>query len=96
MYVECRSSEEKYEAISNIFSIPVGSAMFFCHTKHTANWLAKRLSEDGYQVGLLTGMVVIVLCHFLIFVPVLSYSLIIIPVDIHNDSSSPTMNNMML
>lgn len=63
MYVECRSSEEKYEAISNIFSIPVGSAMFFCHTKHTANWLAKRLSEDGYQVGLLTGMVVTVLCY---------------------------------
>ncbi|KAK3853666.1 hypothetical protein Pcinc_039805 [Petrolisthes cinctipes] len=55
MYVECNSTEEKYEAISNIFTSLVGSAMFFCHTKHTATWLAKRLIDDGYQVGILTG-----------------------------------------
>ncbi|KAG7167252.1 DEAD-box helicase Dbp80-like [Homarus americanus] len=55
MYVECRSQDEKYEAISNIYSIPVGSAMFFCHTKQNANWLATRLKEDGHQVALLTG-----------------------------------------
>ncbi|XP_071545804.1 DEAD-box helicase Dbp80 [Panulirus ornatus] len=55
MYVECNSEEEKYQAISNIYSIPVGSAMFFCHTKHNATWLANRLKEDGHQVGLLTG-----------------------------------------
>lgn len=56
MYVECNSEEEKYRAISNIFSIPVGSAMFFCHTKANAVWLANRLKEDGNQVALLTGM----------------------------------------
>lgn len=55
MYVECNSEEEKYQAISNIFSIPVGSAMFFCHTKANAVWLANRLKEDGNQVALLTG-----------------------------------------
>lgn len=55
MYVECNSEEEKYRAISNIFSIPVGSAMFFCHTKANAVWLANRLKEDGNQVALLTG-----------------------------------------
>ncbi|KAK4314555.1 hypothetical protein Pmani_014159 [Petrolisthes manimaculis] len=55
MYVECNSTEEKYEAISNIFTSLVGSAMFFCHTKHTATFLAKRLIDDGYQVGILTG-----------------------------------------
>lgn len=55
MYVECNSEEEKYQAISNIFSIPVGSAMFFCHTKANAVWLANRLKDDGNQVALLTG-----------------------------------------
>ncbi|KAK8740026.1 hypothetical protein OTU49_003333, partial [Cherax quadricarinatus] len=55
MYVECYSQEEKYQAIANIYTIPVGSAMFFCHTKHNANWLATRLKKDGHQVALLTG-----------------------------------------
>ncbi|XP_045605810.1 DEAD-box helicase Dbp80 isoform X2 [Procambarus clarkii] len=55
MYVECRNQDEKYEAIANIYTIPVGSAMFFCHTKQNANWLATRLKEDGHQVALLTG-----------------------------------------
>lgn len=55
MYVECHTKEEKYQAISNIYSIPVGQSMFFCHTKATASWLASRMKKDGHQIALLTG-----------------------------------------
>ena len=55
MYVECRTAEEKYAAIANIYSIPVGQSMFFCRTKSTATWLHKRMVEDGHHVALLTG-----------------------------------------
>lgn len=55
MYVECSGPEEKYQAIANIYTIPVGSSMFFCQTKHTANLLASQLRADGHQVALLTG-----------------------------------------
>ncbi|KAK7066548.1 ATP-dependent RNA helicase ddx25 [Halocaridina rubra] len=55
MYVECHGSDEKYEAIANIYTIPVGSSMFFCQTKYAANLLASQLRADGHQVALLTG-----------------------------------------
>lgn len=55
MYVECKNEEEKYLAISNIYTIPVGNSMFFCHTKRSASSLASRLKQDGHQVALLTG-----------------------------------------
>ncbi|KAF2357450.1 Helicase C-terminal [Trinorchestia longiramus] len=55
MYVECHTSEEKYTAISNIYTIPVGQSMFFCRTKQTANWLHSRMIKDGHHVALLTG-----------------------------------------
>ena len=56
MYVECSGTDEKYQAIANIYTIPVGSSMFFCQTKYTANLLATQLRADGHQVALLTGM----------------------------------------
>lgn len=55
MYVECTTAEEKYTAISNIYTIPVGQSMFFCRTKNTANWLHDRMIKDGHHVALLTG-----------------------------------------
>lgn len=55
MYVECHGADEKYEAIANIYTIPVGNSMFFCQTKYTANLLATQLRADGHQVALLTG-----------------------------------------
>ncbi|MCL4134219.1 UNVERIFIED_CONTAM: hypothetical protein GTU68_015793 [Idotea baltica] len=55
MYVECQNAEEKYAAIANIYSIPVGQSMFFCRTKATANWLYHKMRDDGHHVALLTG-----------------------------------------
>lgn len=56
MYVECKNQEEKYAAIANIYSIPVGQSMFFCKTKSTANWLYKKMQNDGHHVAILIGL----------------------------------------
>lgn len=55
-YVLCKSEEDKYRAIANIYgTITIGQAMIFCHTRKTANWLSTRLVQDGHSVGLLSG-----------------------------------------
>jgi len=55
-YVCCRSKEEKYQAITNIYGVlTIGQAMIFCHTRATASWLAEKMSKDGHQVALLSG-----------------------------------------
>ncbi|KAK7793399.1 hypothetical protein R5R35_014306 [Gryllus longicercus] len=55
-YVNCRSLEEKYIALSNIYGVvTIGQAMIFCHTRKTAAWLAERMSRDGHAVALLSG-----------------------------------------
>lgn len=38
-YFVCRSREEKYEALCNIYgSITIGQAMIFCQVKHLGAW----------------------------------------------------------
>jgi len=55
-YVECRSQEEKYVALSNIYGvISIGQAMIFCQTRVTAKWLVEKMSRDGHAVALLSG-----------------------------------------
>lgn len=55
-YVLCRSIDEKYEAVSNIYGVvTIGQAMIFCHTRKTAAWLAEKLTREGLNVGLLSG-----------------------------------------
>jgi len=55
MYVECFSAEQKYTAIRNIYTIPVGQSMFFCRTRANARDLYDRMSKDGHHVALLSG-----------------------------------------
>lgn len=55
-YVKCRSQEEKYRAICNIYGvISIGQAIIFCHTRKTANWLSGKMSKDGHSVAVLSG-----------------------------------------
>ncbi|KAG8039699.1 hypothetical protein G9C98_000428 [Cotesia typhae] len=55
-YVKCRSVEEKYVAITNIYSvISIGQAIIFCHTRRTAGWLAEKMTKDGHRVAILSG-----------------------------------------
>lgn len=55
-YVMCSSSEEKYEALANLYgALTIGQTMVFCHTRKAVNWLAEKLSKDGHAVALLTG-----------------------------------------
>ncbi|ESN90161.1 hypothetical protein HELRODRAFT_104410 [Helobdella robusta] len=59
-YIECQSDEDKYRALSNIYSaISIGQCMVFCHTKRCASWLAEKMSGDGHQVALLSGELVV-------------------------------------
>uniref|UniRef100_A0A8C6JTC9 RNA helicase n=2 Tax=Melopsittacus undulatus TaxID=13146 RepID=A0A8C6JTC9_MELUD len=52
----CRSREEKYEALCNIYgSITIGQAMIFCQTRRSADWLAVAMTQDGHQVAILTA-----------------------------------------
>ncbi|KAM9519598.1 ATP-dependent RNA helicase DDX25 isoform 1-T2 [Guaruba guarouba] len=55
-YFVCRSREEKYEALCNIYgSITIGQAMIFCQTRRSADWLAVAMTQDGHQVAVLTA-----------------------------------------
>ncbi|XP_037942665.1 DEAD-box helicase Dbp80-like [Teleopsis dalmanni] len=55
-YVKCRTEEEKYNAIQNIYGgITIGQAIIFCHTRKTAGWLASKMSNDGHSVAVLSG-----------------------------------------
>ncbi|XP_065176763.1 ATP-dependent RNA helicase DDX19A-like [Sycon ciliatum] len=56
VYVMCRNEQEKYESLSSIYGlVSVGQAMIFCQTRKSASWLAKKMSEDGHAVAVLTG-----------------------------------------
>lgn len=55
-YIECNNQQEKFEALSNIYSaISIGQSMIFCHTRKMASWLAEKMTKDGHAVGLLSG-----------------------------------------
>ncbi|XP_067217178.1 DEAD-box helicase Dbp80 isoform X2 [Linepithema humile] len=55
-YIQCKNSEEKYAAITNIYGvITIGQAIIFCHTKKTASWLAEKMTKDGHAVAILSG-----------------------------------------
>lgn len=55
-YVKCKSAEDKYRAICNIYGvITIGQAIIFCHTRKTASWLSEKMSKDGHSVAVLSG-----------------------------------------
>lgn len=55
-YVMCKSQEDKYTAIANIYGVvTIGQAMIFCHTRKMASWLAEKMTKDGHAVALLSG-----------------------------------------
>jgi ATP-dependent RNA helicase DDX19/DBP5 len=54
-YVKCAGPQEKYNAVTNIYGTLDGQAIIFCHTRHTANWLAQKMSKEGHTVAVLTG-----------------------------------------
>jgi ATP-dependent RNA helicase DDX19/DBP5 len=54
-YVKCADPQEKYNAVTNIYGTLDGQAIIFCHTRHTANWLAQKMSKEGHTVAVLTG-----------------------------------------
>lgn len=56
LYIVCRHEEDKYQALANIFgTISIGQTFIFCQTKKSAHFLAKKLCDDGHQVGLISG-----------------------------------------
>ncbi|NXC45011.1 DDX25 helicase, partial [Penelope pileata] len=60
-YFVCRSREEKYEALCNLYgSITIGQAMIFCQTRRSADWLSVEMIRDGHQVAMLTAELTVV------------------------------------
>jgi len=55
-FVRCHSNAKKYEDLINLYRVlSVGQAVFFCRTRKTALWLAKKMNEDKFPVALLVG-----------------------------------------
>ncbi|XP_041861099.1 ATP-dependent RNA helicase DDX19A isoform X2 [Melanotaenia boesemani] len=55
-YVMCRNKEDKFAALCNLYgSLTIAQAMIFCHTRKMAGWLAASLIQEGHQVALLSG-----------------------------------------
>ena len=56
IYIMCTGEDQKYEALSNIYStVSIGQSVVFCHSRKSAAWLAKQMTEDGHAVAMLTG-----------------------------------------
>jgi ATP-dependent RNA helicase DDX19/DBP5 len=56
LFIVTRTEEDKYRALANIFgTISIGQTFIFCQTKKSANYLAQKLSNDGHQVGMISG-----------------------------------------
>uniref|UniRef100_A0A7E4VPG2 RNA helicase n=1 Tax=Panagrellus redivivus TaxID=6233 RepID=A0A7E4VPG2_PANRE len=54
--VYCRSREEKYQAVRNIYAaISNTASIIFAYTKASVDWLAARLRADGRSVATLHG-----------------------------------------
>lgn len=55
-YVDCTGLEDKYRAISDIYSsVSVGQSMIFCQTRKMANLLAERMMKNNHKVAILSG-----------------------------------------
>ncbi|XP_061907913.1 ATP-dependent RNA helicase DDX19A isoform X2 [Entelurus aequoreus] len=55
-YVLCRSKEDKFRAISDLYSsMTVAQAMIFCATRKMASLLSAHLTKEGHLVALLSG-----------------------------------------
>lgn len=56
-YVECKDKEDKFTALCDLYGcLTIAQAMIFCHTRKMTFWLAKELSKEGHQVGMLNGL----------------------------------------
>ncbi|CAG9535048.1 unnamed protein product [Cercopithifilaria johnstoni] len=55
-YVKCANREEKYEAVMNLYGgLTIASAIIFCYTRKSAEWLAARMGQRGHDVTVLHG-----------------------------------------
>ncbi|VDK82909.1 unnamed protein product [Litomosoides sigmodontis] len=55
-YVKCANREEKYEAVINLYGgLTIASAIIFCYTRKSAEWLAERMVRRGHDVTVLHG-----------------------------------------
>uniref|UniRef100_A0A0N5ADK8 RNA helicase n=1 Tax=Syphacia muris TaxID=451379 RepID=A0A0N5ADK8_9BILA len=55
-YVKCANREEKYNAVKNLYGgLTIASAIIFCYTRKSAEWLAARMREKDHVVALLHG-----------------------------------------
>ncbi|XP_011301683.1 DEAD-box helicase Dbp80 [Fopius arisanus] len=54
-YVNCQDMDEKYDAITTIYTNLTGQAIIFCQTRRTASWLADKMINEGFTVAVLSG-----------------------------------------
>ncbi|VDN59870.1 unnamed protein product [Dracunculus medinensis] len=55
-YVRCANREEKCEAVINLYGgLTIASAIIFCYTRTSAEWLANRMAQRGHEVSVLHG-----------------------------------------
>ncbi|VDD94962.1 unnamed protein product [Enterobius vermicularis] len=59
-FVKCANREEKYNAVKNLYGgLTIASAIIFCYTRKSAEWLAARMREKDHVVALLHGQMTI-------------------------------------
>ncbi|VDN02910.1 unnamed protein product [Thelazia callipaeda] len=55
-YVKCANREEKYQVLMDIYGgLTIASAIIFCYTRKSAEWIADRMKERGHEVVVLHG-----------------------------------------
>ncbi|CCG82999.1 ATP-dependent RNA helicase dbp5 [Taphrina deformans PYCC 5710] len=56
LYMDCNSESEKYDVLSSLYGIlTIGQSIIFVRKRETADYIARRMTEEGHQVISLHG-----------------------------------------
>ncbi|KAG6910834.1 RNA helicase required for poly(A+) mRNA export [Tephrocybe rancida] len=55
-YMDCKSEEHKYDVLVSLYHLlTIGQSIIFCQHRHTADRIAKRMTDEGHKVASLHG-----------------------------------------
>ncbi|KAK7032249.1 RNA helicase required for poly(A+) mRNA export [Paramarasmius palmivorus] len=55
-YMDCKDEEHKYDILVTLYTLlTIGQSIIFCQHRHTADRIAKRMTDEGHKVASLHG-----------------------------------------
>ena len=55
-FMDCKDEQSKYDVLVSLYNLlTIGQSIIFCQHRHTADKIAKRMTEEGHKVASLHG-----------------------------------------